>query len=448
MNSRLRPIVFYGLMVVSCILFSSPVTAQIRLDTAYATVGVRPFDEPINPDRYLIRPGERLEVTFIDVNLPGMVLNVNPEGQVVHSGLGVIDLSGMNLRQAREVLTRRLDSLFHADQIVISVGSIYPVVMQVFGMVNRPGVYVGYTSQRVREIIDSAGGIAEGGSRRRIHLRGGPKDIEVDLDLATYTDRTGFNPYLYGGKKVFVPELAQTPVTVMGEVVYSRAVEMLPGEGFAELVALVGGTRTGADTAAAFAVNDRSRNIHQPGGIHPGDQIFVPLSAAAAAAQEVVIAGAVEASGTRIAWDSSITVADLVSRAGGPTPAANSERLAVFRTAPMEMFTSTAIRRFPISVPPDQVQKFNLRPDDSVFMPLRMGFVEISGAVVRPGLYPHTSGLTAAELIAQAGGYIEVDGRPMLEVYDHVTGLTRPVMDRAPVSDGDRVNVMAPERER
>lgn len=422
----------------------SDLRAQVRIDTAYAVSRIRPFDEPINPDRYLIRPGERLEVTFIDVNLPGLVLEVNPEGQVVNSGLGVIDLSGMNLRQAREVLIQRLNALFHADQIVVSIGSIYPVPVQVFGMVNRPGIYFGYTSQRVREIIDSADGIAPGGSSRRIVFRGGPKDIVVDLDQALYTDKQGYNSYLYAGKKLFVPELSQASVTVIGEIVYPRAVELLPGEGFAELLALVGGAKSNADTAAAYALNDPTRNIHQSGGIHPGDQILVPLSKSARGREEVVVSGAVKSAGARVLWDSSRTVAGLIEAAGGLTPVANRDRIAVFRLALSERLAERLSRRFPIWVPVDQFQSFRLQAFDSVFVPLRLGFVEITGDVVRPGLYPFADRLKVSDLVAVAGGYVSFEGQPVLEIFDHVTGMTRTVSGQTPVSDGDKVSVLAP----
>lgn len=437
-----------GFLSALLIVGVSDLRAQVRTDTAYAVSRIRPFDEPINPDRYLIRPGERLEVTFIDVNLPGMVLEVNPEGQVVNSGLGVLDLSGMNLRQAREVLIQRLNALFHADQIVVSISSVYPVPVQVFGMVNRPGIYFGYTSQRVREIIDSAGGIAPGGSSRRIVFRGGPRDIVVDLDQALYTDKPGFNSYLYAGKKLFVPELSQASVTVVGEIVYPRAVELLPGEGFAELLALVGGAKTNADTAAAYALNDPARDIHQPGGIRPGDQILIPLSKTARGKEEVVVAGAVKSAGARIPWDSTRTVAGLIDAAGGLNSSANPDRIAVFRLALSEYSADRLSRRFPIWVPVDQFSAFHLQPYDSVFVPLRLGFVEITGAVVRPGLYPFADRLKVSDLVTVAGGYVPFEGQPVLEIFDRVTGITRSVSVQTAVSDGDKVSVLEPAGER
>jgi protein involved in polysaccharide export with SLBB domain len=439
-NSRLYPVLFVAALALGVGLAVNA-TAQTRLDTTYATVGARPFDVPINPDRYLIRPGERLEVTFIDLNLPSLVLTVNPEGQVAHSGLGAVQLSGLTLTEARKLLIDALKSLYNAKEVIVSIGSIYPVPIQVLGMVNHPGIYIGYTSERVRDIIDSAGGIAPGGSSRRILLRGGPKDLQADLDLTTYTENTGFNPYLYGGRKVFVPELSDAPVTVTGEVVKPRDIELLPGETLSDLITLAGGIKVGADTAAAFAVNEPTRNIRLAGGIRPGDQIMVPSSSHANHEGRVVIVGAVKTSCLRIPIEGSVTVGDLITRAGGLTSEANEDRIAVFRLVQYESFDNGPLRRFPIWVTPGSQTTFQLKASDSVYVPTRLGFVEISGAVSKPGMYPFSESLKVADCLTMAGGQVPGIGNTLLEITDRVTGITRTVAGTTPVSDGDRVTV-------
>ncbi len=440
MNSQIRLML---LAASAAILFlaTPAVTAQIRLDTGFVTTGAPPFDEPINPDRYLIRPGERLEVTFIDVNLPPLTLTVNPEGQVVYSGLGVIELSGLTLNEARKLLIDDLKKLYNTKEVAISVSLIYPVQVQVLGMVNRPGIYRGYTSQRVRDIIDSAAGIAPGGSSRRILFRGGPNDLQADIDLTTYTEKAGFNPYLYGGRKVIVPELTDVPVTVIGAVVNPRDIELLPGEGLADLVTLAGGLKSGADTASAVAVNEPSRDIHRPGGIKPGDQISVPFAGRSADGGAVVIVGAVANSSLRAPIGSVVTVADVIAKAGGVTPEANRDRIAVFRLIQLEAATSAPPQRFPIWITPGSETTFHLKASDSVFVPVRLGFVELSGSVVRPGLYPYSDGLKVVDCMTMAGGQVAGIVRVSFEITDHVTGVTRLVTASTPVSDGDKVMV-------
>ncbi|MCX6834488.1 MAG: SLBB domain-containing protein [candidate division Zixibacteria bacterium] len=402
----------------------------------------RPFDEPINPERYLIRPGEQFEVVFVNTSLPNLILTVTSEGQVVNSDIGVVDLSGMTLKQAREVLTVALKSLFKADQIVISVSSIYPVPIQVSGMVNRPGTYYGYTSQHVNEIIDSAGGIALGGSSRRIAFQGGPKEIPVDLDVSLYgVNRPRTNSFLYAGRRVVVPEIPEAPVTVGGQVAQPRAIELLPGENLDDLVMLAGGVRVDAAPDQAYAVNDPGRNIHEPGGIRPGDQILVPSSKPASERDEIVIAGAVNQSGRRMAMSAGMTVAASIEAAGGYLPTANFNRVTVFRLATEEEPSARTNRRYPLWVASDKITGVTLQVGDSVHVPLMLGYVEVTGEVVRPGLYPLVESSTAEDYVTMAGGYVTEKSAIALELFDRVSGITRTVSARAQMLDGDRLTV-------
>ena len=84
---------------------------------------------------------------------------------------------------------------------------------------------------------------------------------------------------------------------------------------------------------------------------------------------------------------------------------------------------------------------FVLKGADSVFVPVKLGFVEISGDVVRPGLYPYADRLKLSDCLTMAGGPIAGVGRITMEVTDHVTGVTRTAVAATPVSDGDRVTI-------
>ena len=438
----MRVVLVHFLSVVLAILAVSAANGQMPPDSSFVPIGVRPFDEPINPERYLIRPGERFEVVFVGTSLPNLTLTVTPEGQVVHSGFGVVDLSGMTLSQAREALTSVLVPLFNADRIVVSVASIYPVPIQVSGMVNRPGTYYGYTSQHITEIIDSAGGILPGGSSRRITFRGGPHEIKVDLDMARCGEgRSRTNSFLYAGRRVVVPEIAEPTVTVDGQVAQPRAIELLSGEGLADLIMLAGGARLDAALDQAYAVNDPGRDIHQTGGIRPGDQILVPSSKPDGAKDEIVVTGAVRQSGRRLVMSAGMTVAASIEVAGGYQSTANPNRVTVFRLAVDEGPTAQTIRRYPLWVSSDKITGFALQAADSVHVPARLGHVEVAGEVARPGLYPFVEKSSVEDYVTMAGGYVTRKSVTTLELFDRVSGITRTVSARAQMLDGDRLTV-------
>ena len=51
-----------------------------------------------------MRPGDQLRATFIGARISPMTFGVDPEGRIVDQSLGIIDLSGTNLTEARERL--------------------------------------------------------------------------------------------------------------------------------------------------------------------------------------------------------------------------------------------------------------------------------------------------------------------------------------------------------
>ena len=431
-------------VLCGCLILVSSVGlfGQTAPDSTGVASPVRGFDQPINPDQYLIRPGERLNIVFIQRQIIELQLIVNYEGRVVNRDLGTIDLGGKTLAEARTLLLEPLRQLYNAEEIAVSVSSIYPVAIQVTGRVARPGTYVGYTSQRVSEIIDSAGGIAEGGSSRQITLSGGPQELTVDLVLAQATGDLNYDPCLYAGRRIVVPEISQAPVVVYGEINEPGVVEILPGENMARLIELAGGTRPSADVSKSVAANDPTRNLNAPGGIRPGDLIMVPSSISLSGRGEVIVTGAAATVGRHIPLDpSSPELGDFLRSIGGLQPEANGDRIAVFRQALDPILEIPTSNRRPVWVGESGNDKIVLQNLDSIHVPRQLAYVEVAGAVNRPGLYPFTAGKSLLDYVTMAGGYAGEARDATLEIFDRVSGLTRTAVERTVVYDGDRITV-------
>lgn len=426
-----------ALTILTIGLVSRPV-AQITMDSTHIGPGVRPYDQPIDPELYLIRPGERLEVVFLYAKLAALELVVNAEGRIVHRDLGVIDLSGKTLSQARKILGEPLALLYNADEIVISVTSIYPVSIRVSGLVNRPGTYVGYTSQRAAEIIDSAGGIAPGGSTRRIMFSGGPESVTVDLDRWRYLGESRSNPGLYVGSHLHVPYRGDAGIQVIGEVITPRSIEFVTGETLADLLALAGGPFPGADTSAVYLLNDSVRSV---GNIQPGDIIVVPESSVIGAEKSVLIFGAVGRPGRQI-LTGQMSLSELIKKAGNYSTKANQARVTVFRPVEEDALGRRVTGRYPLGLNRrDQAGDLILKPGDSVYVPLLVGYVTVSGLVAHPGILPYVSGATAKDYIRMTGGYADEVDNVVIQIYDRVSRLSRVASPNSVVYDGDRVDV-------
>ncbi|HUV31787.1 MAG TPA: SLBB domain-containing protein [Acidobacteriota bacterium] len=421
--------------------------ARLERDTVWQARGEQFYDEPIDPDMYLIRPGELLRVTFIGTQLPPLQLAVDAESRIVDQNLGVVDLADRTLSEARGLLTQAMARVYNTGEAAVSVSDPYPVVIRVSGAVNRPGRYRAYLSQRVSDIIDSAGGIAPGGSARRLRFVSPRREVPVDLDQAVMTGDPGADPCLYAGLHVIVPPRSTTVVHVLGAVSNPREIELIGGESLDQLLALAGGPLADADVGSSYLVNDSGRNPLMPGSIRPGDFIMVPTGSAGARAGDVILVGAVARVG-RYPYRDGMSLSDLLTLGGGAAKRANLSRVTIFRKAEPDVWSRREAARYPLSPAAEadvDAGAVMLRPSDSVFVPVRLGYVKVSGEVRYPGLYEYRSGKAASYYIGSAGG---TTGRAELctvHLFDRVAEVTGRISLQSAVRDGDEVVVRCSE---
>ena len=92
---------------------SSSDTEPLKIDRPDTTVQpwqkvASYFDQAVDADRYLMRPGDKLVVTFVKTKIASLILFVDPEGRIAHETVGVFDLAGKTLSEARAILDAAL----------------------------------------------------------------------------------------------------------------------------------------------------------------------------------------------------------------------------------------------------------------------------------------------------------------------------------------------------
>lgn len=414
------------------------------IDSTSLLLAIPNYAQPINPDLFLIRPGEELTVTFLKTNLPSLMLRVSPEGRVVNSGIGVFDLSNKTLSEARKILYDPLNRQFNAKDLEISVGRPLKVNVLVTGEVKTPGTYSAYSSDRVSSVIRLAGGIKPTGSSRFITLQGGVHPIDVDLDVASYQGKDSADPYLYAGSWIDVPHKHSECVQVTGEVESPREIELKPTDNLSSLLALAGGLDVTADSTSVHILGHSAGDA----AIKSSDIIVVPSSAESSSTRRVSIFGEIAVPG-RYDFRDGVTLEQLLQQAGGVTPACNTGRITIFRrTEPDEWGKETA-ERYPISAALAGANALNatlLRPGDSVLVPRLLGYIRVSGLVRNPGLQPYVSGKDALYFITGAGGFLPLANMKEIELHDRVSGLSHLGSPSESVQDGDEIVVRQVER--
>lgn len=416
---------------------SSSDSSQFAWDEQY-----RYYDEPIDPSQYLIRPGDTLSVTFIGAKVRKLSLVVDPEGRIIDETVGVIDLSGSTLADARSRLSEVLVGFYNVKQMAISVGGPRRMAVQVSGAVSSPGLYRAYSSQRVSEVIEQAGGILPGGSQRTIRFSGGPVDIAVDLDRAYFIGDDNANPCLYGGYAIFVPSKMGRIVQVAGEVVFPRAVEVLSNDGIKMILALAGGLRSQADTAQIEIIGGDGTRRSPEGDFRPGDIVWVPSKQRDSLDNRLLVFGAVLHPGP-YPMTPGTTLRGLIDRAGGFKSNASEALTTLFRRADVDEWGRVSNTRYPVSsiFNGSDIEMTMLRAGDSIFVPTVVGFVQVRGEVRSPGLFPHQEAQDALFYINLAGGYLPAADRERVYVYNRISRITATFSPGVQIHDGDMLIV-------
>jgi protein involved in polysaccharide export with SLBB domain len=219
-----------------------------------------PLDGRIDPGVYRLGPGDEVDISvWSGESYRSLILFVSAEGRLLVPPAGPLDVSGMTLAEADSFVNRQLSVYLSEGRVSLSL--INPRLFRTFavGAVGRPGTYVHSAVDRVSDVVESAGGIKPGGSRRRVRLLTSGRQPMAEADLMRYAagGDISFNPRVEDGCIVEVPtienyvmlrgnfpNLAGTDSVLVSEQnkdeINQYVVEFLPGESLNDLFRLVG----------------------------------------------------------------------------------------------------------------------------------------------------------------------------------------------------------------
>ena len=395
--------------------------------TAGVTPGViaRGLDAPINPDEYVIGPGDQF-VMLMKSSGTETYLVVLPEGTVLVPNAGLVHASGLTITAFRAELARVISGLYHGSSFYCELVVPRTFVVYVLGNVGRPGAVEVSAPFRLDMIIRAAGGVAGRGSMRAIEVRG------RDGSLATYDlmrfQRLGDlaqNPMLHEGQSIFVPSHGAT-VQVLGEVWREQGWEIVAGETAMDLIELSGGFTTNAErnsivlerltesndvlisrldeaTAATTVLQDR-------------DVLVVPDRRSFPGVDFVRVQGGGGRDG-RIYLERGETLASFKPRfirLRNDFDLANSNIERRDAHGKMEIIP-VDLKRL---IDGDTTMTMVLRSGDVINIPPVQDVVFVSGEVVNPGGMEFQRGLPAGRYIGMAGGPTEAGSIDKLEIYD------------------------------
>jgi polysaccharide export outer membrane protein len=192
--------------------------AQVLLPPGALAVPAAVARQSAASDRYRLGSGDVLSLRFLDpgaAELAGPV-TVLPDGTATVGLLGSVDLAGLTLGQAQQLLRRLYSRYLRRPELTLAVVTPRAPRVAVLGEVERPGVYeLPATGSSVVAAIQAAGGATLQADLQAVLLerpQGGALQQRLDLAALLQRGDQRQNPLLLDGDTLRLGRLTATAV--------------------------------------------------------------------------------------------------------------------------------------------------------------------------------------------------------------------------------------------
>ena len=380
-----------------------------------------PMDIPVGPD-YVLGPGDSLVINIWGGQSSRLDRPIDRQGQIALPEAGTITIAGLTIAQAQSAIQKSLGTEFQNEKVEISLGRVRTVRIYVVGDVQRPGAYDVSSLSTPLNALYAAGGPTDRGSLRTLRQYRGTQLVrEMDLyDFLLRGIRSEIDR-LQPGDTLLVPPVGPQ-VSVAGMVRRPAIYELKSEQGLNQVLDLAGGILVSASLkqirVERIEAHERRTmlSLQLPEGhdaatpdvaafrVQDGDSVLIsqimPYNE-----QAVYLDGHVFHPG-KYPYKEGMTINDLLHSYQDvmPEPADHAE---LIRLLPPDFRPETISFNLPDALMGNDA--IPLQPFDLVRVFSRYEIdspkVSIDGAVLRPGSYPMSQGMTATDLVRIAGGF-------------------------------------------
>jgi protein involved in polysaccharide export with SLBB domain len=415
--------------------------------------GAAALEGAVDPERYVLGPGDLLEIAYVGMSQPSERVRVTPSGRVHLKATGPVAVAGLKLAEAEERLRKELQRFYGGTRITVDLLEVRTFRVHLLGHVERPGAFTVRATQRASDLLDDAELLRERASLRNLTLRRQDGTVApVDLLRYRLLGDMEFNPHLQDGDVLVVPAKKDS-VSVFGRVARQGFLEFRDGDTIGDLIALSGGFDAGADTSEVelrrFDPTDPDRSTKRTLdlgagdaslAVEPGDGVYVRAQPNHRRERLVEIWGEVLYPGVYAIEKDRETLRTLIQRAGGFTAEADPAGTEIYRPGvfdrPEDDPEFLRLQAIPVQemshdefeylklrsrqreglasavlaeslTRDDGGERLVLRSGDIVRVPPQNLAVDVQGAVKNPGFVPWEASRAATDYIDIAGGKTE-----------------------------------------
>lgn len=339
--------------------------SDLRSDDKFAT------DDIINPDYYMMGPGDILSVMIFPVPAVEQPIIISPECTAIIPRIGVVSLKGKTLTQAKDTITQIVKKRNSNSSVSLTLRKARLVYVTISGNVMFPGVFAFPASTHVSTLVKIAHQQAPTGSNAvnakrndkqeengstlagrllsrpspigltsfssrniKIYHRNGTSSV-ADLEKARYNPDGNDDPMIREGDEVYVPfaPITYQTISISGAVRRPVVLAYKEGDKASFLFKAAMGITENADINAitgisnnsstlSYSLNERNE-LENDHPLTPGYAINVGTKkneTRAATGGFVEIVGEVQNPGTFSIIPEQTKLRDIIQQAGGFTP--------------------------------------------------------------------------------------------------------------------------------
>lgn len=376
------------------------------------------FESSMNlatPQSYRLGPGDAVNIDIWGASQESFTEIISPDGTITVEGIGVIQLGGLSVSQAKARLKNVIGPRYQSSKIELTLGQTRTITVSVMGEVKVPGTYTMSAFATVYNALYMAGGPNDIGTLRNVKVyRRGRLLSNVDVyDFLLNGKLTG--DVRLQDNDVITVSPYEALVNITGKVKRPMFYEMKKTESAATLLRYAGGF-TGDAYTKAIRVNRKAGNGYSVFSVGEFDmsqfklmdEDSVSVDSTLNRYQNMVeVKGAIFRPGMYQIGGNINSVKSLVEAAAGLKEGAIANHAVMHRMKADRTLEVLSVDLSGIlnGTTPDVA----LRNEDVLYIASREErnqekTVTISGEVAYPGVYKYADNETIVDLILQAGG--------------------------------------------
>ena len=376
------------------------------------------FESSMNlatPQNYRLGPGDEVNIDIWGASQESITETISPDGYVTVEDVGLIQLGGLTVSQAKAKLKSVLGARYQSSSIELTLGQTRTVTISVIGEVKVPGTYTLSAFSTVYNALYMAGGPNDIGTLRNIKVyRGGRLLSTVDVyDFLLNGHLTG-DVRLQDNDIVTVGPY-EALVNITGKIKRPMFYEMKRSESAATLLRYAGGF-TGDAYTKAIRINRKAGQMYSVFNVGEFDlnsfklmdEDSVSVDSTLNRYQNMVeVRGAVFRPGRYQVGGHISTVKALIEAADGLTENAIAQHAVMHR---MKKDRSLEVKSIDVlGILEGEIPDVELQNEDVLYIGSREEekndqTITIHGEVNYPGIYKFASNETIEDLVLQAGG--------------------------------------------